>query len=88
MKKAALVLSTIALAGSAMVAPVPVGTRVGDLVAAAVVGGLTSTAYTYGYGPGYRYYGSNYAYGPGYFGYGPTYAYWCACAPARWLPNR
>src|ERR1700712_1263553 len=77
MKKAALILATVATLGVGAVAgPAPAEARggfgpglAGGLIAGAVIGGVASNAY--GYGPGYGYGG----YAPGYYGggYAPAY---------------
>jgi hypothetical protein len=92
MKRAALVLGTVATLGvTAVAAPAPAEARggfgpglAGGLIAGALIGDLASTAY--GYGPGYGYYGG---YAPAYYddnapgyygGYEP--AYYSGYAPA------
>jgi len=79
MRKAALILATVAALGvTAVAAPAPAEARggfgpglAGGLIAGALIGGIASNAY--GYGPGYGYYGGGYA--PGYYGggYAPAY---------------
>ena len=79
MRKAALILATVATLGvAAVTGPAPAEARggfgpglAGGLIAGALIGGIASNAY--GYGPGYGYYGSGYA--PGYYGggYAPAY---------------
>jgi hypothetical protein len=79
MRKAPLVLAAAATLGLATIAaPAPAQAWrggffpgvAGGLIAAAVIGGIASSAYAYG--PGYGYYDG---YGPGYYGggYAPAY---------------
>lgn len=85
MKKTALVLATVAALGvSAVAAPSPAEAHwrggfgpvlAGGLIAGALIGGITSSAYAYGPGYGYTtypgYYGGDY-YAPAYYsGYDP-----------------
>ena len=79
MRKAAVILATVATLGvSAVASPAPAEARggfgpglAGGLIAGALIGGIASNAY--GYGPGYGYDGGGYA--PGYYGggYAPAY---------------
>lgn len=91
MRKAVLALATAAVIGfTALAAPSPAEAHwrgrgfgpglAGGLIAAAVIGGIASSAYAYG--PGYGYYGGGYApayyggYAPAYYGgYAPVYGY-------------
>jgi hypothetical protein len=82
MKKAALIIATVAALGvTAVTAPAEArgfrgfgGAGIGLGLAAGVLAAGAYGAYSpYGYGYGPRYYG--YGYGPRYYGYGPGYAY-------------
>jgi len=74
MKKAALIIATVAaLSSTAVIAPAQArGLHLGGAaVATAIAAGVAANAY-YGYGPGYGYYAPGYAYvAPGYVVYGP-----------------
>ncbi len=78
MKKAALIVATVAaLSSTAVIAPAQargfhhIGAGVaGAAVATAIAAGVAADAY-YGYGPGYGYYAPGYVYAPGYAVYGP-----------------
>ncbi len=85
MRKMALVCATAATLGvTSVAAPAPAEARggfgpalAGGLLAGAVIGGLASNAWGYGYGPGYGYYGPGYGvgYAPVYYGgYAVPYA--------------
>jgi hypothetical protein len=82
MKRTALALAAAVTIGfTALAAPSPAEARwrggwgpgiAGGLLGAAIIGGLASNAYGYGYGPGYGYYGRPYygGYAPAYYGGG------------------
>ena len=107
MKKAAMALATAAVVGfTTLAAPSPAEAHwrgggfgpglAGGLIAAAVIGGIASSAYAYG--PRYGYYGGyapayygGYApayyggYAPAYYGYAP--AYYGDYAPVYYAPR-
>lgn len=87
-KKAALVLGTVATVALAAAQPAEARWRhgggwgpglIGGLAAGALIAGAASSAYAYGpgygyYGPGYGYYAPRRYYRPAYYGYyGPRY---------------
>mgnify|MGYP003546485703 CR=1 FL=1 len=96
-----MALATAAVVGfTALAAPSPAEAHwrgrgfgpglAGGLIAAAVIGGIASSAYAYG--PRYGYYGGyapayygGYGYAPAYYGYAP--AYYGGYAPVYYAPR-